>query len=104
MRTWDGLPGLLANLPGVGATFAKLINRVMLRKNRLYAWPNLWAGEAIVPELLGQLQPVEVANIALSWLENPEELEAIRQRLRSVRGEAGAVEKLTEIVAELATP
>jgi hypothetical protein len=102
MRTWDGLPGLLANLPGVGSTFAKLINRVMLRKNRLYAWPNLWAGEAIVPELLGQLQPVEVANLVLSWLENPEELGAIRQRLRAVRGEAGAVEKLTEIVAQLA--
>lgn len=102
MRTWDGLPGLLANLPGVGSTFAKLINVIMLRKNRLYAWPNIWAGEAIVPELLGQLKPAEVADLALSWLEDPDKLEAIRQRLRSVRGESGAVDKLASIVAELA--
>jgi hypothetical protein len=102
MRTWDGLPGLLANLPGLGSGFAKLINVVMLRQQRWYAWPNIWAGEAIVPELLGELQPREVAKIALTWLNNPEELEAIRQRLRSVRGESGAVEKLVNIVTELA--
>jgi lipid-A-disaccharide synthase len=102
MRTWDGLPGLLANLPGVGASLAKLINTVMIRKNRLYAWPNLWAGEAIVPELLGKLQPVDVADLAISWLENPDTLEEIRQRLRAVRGESGAVDKLAAIVAGLA--
>jgi lipid-A-disaccharide synthase len=102
MRTWDGLPGLLANLPGVGSTFARAINRVAIRRERLYAWPNIWAGEAIVPELLGRLQPLEVATLALSWLENPGELEAIRQRLRAARGESGAVEKLTAIVAGLA--
>jgi lipid-A-disaccharide synthase len=41
MRTWDGLPGLLAQLPGVGSLFAKIINLYMLRKKRLYAWPNV---------------------------------------------------------------
>jgi lipid-A-disaccharide synthase len=100
MRTWDGLPGLLAQLPGVGSLFAKIINLYMLRKKRLYAWPNIWASAEIVPELLGELQPEEAANIAISWLENPEQLEAIRQKLRSVRGQAGAVDKLVSIIAE----
>jgi len=100
MRTWDGLPGLLAQLPGVGSLFAKIINLYMLRKKRLYAWPNIWAGAEIVPELLGELQPEEVANMAISWLENPEQLEAIRQKLRAVRGQAGAVDKLVSIIAE----
>jgi lipid-A-disaccharide synthase len=72
----------------------------MLRKKRLYAWPNIWAGAEIVPELLGELQPEEVANLAISWLENPEQLEAIRQKLRAVRGQAGAVDKLVSIIAE----
>ncbi|MHC5720100.1 MAG: lipid-A-disaccharide synthase, partial [Nostoc sp.] len=31
MRSWDGLPGLLANLPGVGTPFAKVINWLFLR-------------------------------------------------------------------------
>jgi lipid-A-disaccharide synthase len=100
MRTWDGLPGLLAQLPGVGSLFAKIINLYMLRKKRLYAWPNIWAGAEIVPELLGELQPEEVANMASSWLEHPQQLEAIRQKLRAVRGQAGAVDKLVSIIAE----
>jgi hypothetical protein len=100
MRTWDGVPGLLANLPGVGSLFAKIINLYMFRKKRLYAWPNIWAGSEIVPELLGELQPKDVANIARYWLENPQELESIRQKLLSVRGEMGAVAKLVSIIAE----
>jgi lipid-A-disaccharide synthase len=73
----------------------------MLRQKRLYAWPNIWAASEIVPELLGELQPQEVANIAISWLENPQQLEAIRQKLRSVRGQAGAVDKLVSIISKL---
>ncbi|ACK71180.1 putative lipid-A-disaccharide synthase [Gloeothece citriformis PCC 7424] len=101
MRTWDGLPGMLANLPGVGSLFAKMINLMVMRKKRLYAWPNLWAKEEIVPELLGELKAEEVAQIALNWLENPEQLETIRKRLQSVRGEPGAAYKMATLVKQL---
>ncbi|HEY9639424.1 MAG TPA: lipid-A-disaccharide synthase [Coleofasciculaceae cyanobacterium] len=104
MRAWDGLPGLLANLPGVGSTFAKLVNGWFLRQlqqSRLFAWPNIWAGEAIVPELLGKLQPQAVAEIAIDWLNHPEKLEHIRSQLRQVRGEAGAAQKLAQLVEEV---
>ncbi|MHC5598586.1 MAG: lipid-A-disaccharide synthase, partial [Nostoc sp.] len=60
MRAWDGLPGLLANLPGLGTPFAKVINWSFLRfvrRKGLLAWPNIWAQEEIVPELMGKLQP-----------------------------------------------
>ncbi|NEP62296.1 MAG: lipid-A-disaccharide synthase, partial [Symploca sp. SIO2G7] len=102
MRAWDGLPGLLANLPGVGTSLAKLINWVMLqlvlRYKHLFAWPNIWAKEEIVPELVGNLQPQEVAEFALNWLEHPEQLEEIRDRLRKVRGKPGAAENLAELI------
>ncbi len=101
MRAWDGLPGLLVNLPGVGSGLAKLVNWWFLRKPRLLAWPNIWAGEAIVPELVGNLQPEAVAAIALDLLTNPEKLTAIRTKLRQVRGEPGAANKLAEVVAKL---
>jgi lipid A disaccharide synthetase len=101
MRAWDGLPGLLANLPGVGSLFARLINGWFLRQKRLLAWPNIWAGKAIVPELVGQLDPVAVAAVAIGWLEEPETLDRMRNQLRQVRGEPGAAEKLVQIVQSL---
>lgn len=99
MRSWDGLPGLLANLPGMGSIFAKAINWFVLRQKRLFAWPNKWAKTEIVPELVGKLEPEQVAAVAIDYLEHPQKLEQMRSNLRSVRGEPGAAQKLAQIVA-----
>jgi lipid-A-disaccharide synthase len=101
MRAWDGIPGLLANLPGVGSFLAKVINFWFLQRMGLLAWPNIWAGKAIVPELVGRLTPDQVAAIALDYLQHPEKLEAMRSSLKQVRGEAGAAQKLVKIMTEL---
>jgi hypothetical protein len=104
MRSWDGLPGLLANLPGVGTLFARLINGLVLSRGQLLAWPNIWAGEMIVPELVGRLQASEVAAIALDWLANPETLAAIQKDLRQSRGQPGAAQRLAALVTDQISP
>lgn len=99
MRSWDGIPGLLANLPVIGTSAAKLINWVILNlPRRLYAWPNIWAKSEVVPELVGNLQPQEVAAMVLDYLEHPEKLHQISEVLRSIRGESGAAQKLAALV------
>ncbi|MEB3177672.1 MAG: lipid-A-disaccharide synthase [Nostocaceae cyanobacterium] len=100
MRAWDGLPGLLANLPGVGKSFAKVINWWFLKRKGLLAWPNIWAQEEVVPELVGKLEPAEVGEMVLDYLQHPEKLQAIRSKLRSVRGEPGAAQKIAQLVIE----
>ncbi|MEH1941624.1 MAG: lipid-A-disaccharide synthase [Nostoc sp.] len=103
MRAWDGLPGLLANLPGVGTLFTKVINWLFLRfvrRKGLLAWPNIWAQEEIVPELMGKLQPQEVGEMVLDLLAHPEKLADIRANLRKIRGESGAAQKIAQIVGE----
>lgn len=101
MRSWDGIPGLLANLPVVGTSMAKLINWSILHlPRRLYAWPNIWAKSEVVPELVGNLQPSEVAAIVLDYLDHPEKLQQISEVLRSIRGESGAARKLAALVKE----
>ncbi|MBD2386968.1 lipid-A-disaccharide synthase [Cylindrospermum sp. FACHB-282] len=103
MRSWDGLPGLLANLPGVGTSFAKVINWIFLTlvtNKGLLAWPNIWAQEEIVPEIMGKLEPSAVGEMVLDFLENPEKLADIRAKLRNIRGESGAAQKLATLVRE----
>lgn len=100
MRSWDGLPGILANLPFVGSSIAKTINWFFLRKKGLLAWPNIWAGKEVVPELVGKLQPQEIGEMVLDYLENPEKLSQMRSQLQSIRGEAGAAAKLANLVKE----
>ncbi|WP_375497888.1 lipid-A-disaccharide synthase [uncultured Nostoc sp.] len=103
MRAWDGLPGLLVNLPGVGTPFANVINWLFLRfvrRKGLLAWPNIWAQEEIVPELMGKLQPQEIGEMVIDLLAHPEKLDDIRAKLRKIRGESGAAQKIAQIVSE----
>jgi hypothetical protein len=98
MRSWNGIPGILANLPGVGTIFAKIINWLILRQKRLFAWPNIWAKAEIVPELVGNLQVKDVGELVLEYLDRPEQLQAMRDRLIAVRGASGAAEKIVKII------
>jgi lipid A disaccharide synthetase len=100
MRSWDGLPGILANLPGIGTAFAKLINWLVLRQGRLFAWPNIWAGSEIVPELVGKLAPETVAQLVLDYLQHPEQLKLMRDRLSAVRGQTGAAQQIADIIRQ----
>jgi UDP-N-acetylglucosamine:LPS N-acetylglucosamine transferase len=99
---WDGLLGLLASAPLLGKVLSVLINGVLMsqiaKKGQLLSWPNIWAGESIVPELLGKLIPTEVATKILFYVDRPEELAKMRDRLKKVCGEAGAAAKLADMV------
>ncbi|WP_236579517.1 lipid-A-disaccharide synthase [Pseudanabaena sp. lw0831] len=99
---WDGLLGLIASAPLLGKVLGILINRILIsqiqKRGQLLAWPNIWAGEAIVPELWGKLIPTQVATEILSYLDRPEELAKMRDRLKKVCGEAGAATKLAAMV------
>lgn len=100
MRNWDGVPGLLARLPLVGRQLARLINHLIVSQDRLFAWPNLWAGREIVPELVGHLTPLGVAETLGLWLDHPEKLAQVRQQLQQVRGKPGAAIAVCEIIAQ----
>jgi lipid-A-disaccharide synthase len=99
---WDGVLGLLATAPVLGKFLRVLINSILIteiqKKGQLLAWPNIWAGAAIVPELLGDLTPTQVATEILFYLDHPDELAKMRDRLKQVCGQAGAATKLAELV------
>ncbi len=102
MRSWDGLPGILSGLPGIGRPLLKLFNLVVLgilqRSGKQFAWPNIWAKREIVPELWGRLRPEAVGDRLLDYLAHPQKLQAMTQALRQVRGTPGAADKLAQLV------
>lgn len=101
MRCWDGIPGLLANLPGIGYYFASLINWLVLRQKRLFAWPNIWAKTEIVPELVGELSGEAIATSVIELLDNPQKLQQMRDLLLAVSPPSGAASRLVTIIDEL---
>ena len=100
MRAWNGIPGMLANLPGMGTIFATIINWIVIRQKRLFAWPNIWAKEEIVPELIGKITTGEIAEMVLDLLASPEQLITMRARLLEVRGQSGASRQIALITKQ----
>jgi lipid-A-disaccharide synthase len=99
MKAWDGLPGLLANAPGVGNLFTRFFNAWVLKQGLGFkAWPNIWAGREVVPELLGHLDAEAVGSAAIALLQNPEHLDRMRQDLTKLRGQPGAALRFAELV------
>jgi lipid A disaccharide synthetase len=103
MRSWDGIPGILARLPGLGTPISKLINWITFKQlnGRKFAWPNIWAGREIVPELVGKITVAEVATLVIDLLDQPAKLEQIRTDLAQTRGSTGAAARITKIVQEM---
>ncbi len=69
---------------------------------------NLIAGEPVAPELIQeQANPKRIAAAVSQMIENPEETERIREKLRSVRarlGQPGASEKTADIAMSMLEP
>jgi hypothetical protein len=101
MKSWDGIGGLLANLPIIGETIAKIINRSILKQKRLFAWPNIWAGEQIVPELVGELQAGDIAEVIVNYLDDRTTLAKMGDRLRQLNPYQDTGGKIATIVAKL---
>jgi lipid-A-disaccharide synthase len=49
---------------------------------------------------MGKLQPQEIGEMVLDFLTHPEKLADIRAKLRNIRGESGAAQKIAQIVSE----
>ncbi len=104
MQAWDGWLGLLARLPLLRRLIGVALTAWRMRHSGLLAWPNISAGRMVVPERVGAIQPEAIAGEAADWLAQPERLAGMRDDLRSLRGNPGAVAALAAMVRELLPP
>jgi lipid A disaccharide synthetase len=101
MQAWDGGLGILARLPLLRWLLGAAMTAWRMRHHGFLAWPNISAGRAVVPERVGMISPAEIAAEAAAWLAQPKRLEGMRDDLRSLRGQPGAVASLAAMVREL---
>ncbi len=101
MQAWDGWLGIVARLPLMRWLVGIALTAWRLRHRGFLAWPNISAGRAVVPERVGAIQPAQIAAEAADWLARPERLAGMRDDLRALRGEPGAVAALAAMVQEL---
>jgi lipid A disaccharide synthetase len=101
MQAWDGGLGILARLPILRWLLGAAMTAWRMRHRGFLAWPNISAGRAVVPERVGTITPAEIAEEAADWLLHPQRLEGMREDLRSLRGQPGAVAALAGMVREL---
>ncbi|GJP79097.1 hypothetical protein CLOP_g9340 [Closterium sp. NIES-67] len=81
------LPSLLPAAPAAALT--RFLNAALLRSLPFLSWPNRWAGRQVVPEVVGEVRPGEVAAVAAELLGQAAALEGMRRELRQVTWEYG---------------
>ncbi|QEY33542.1 glycosyl transferase [Synechococcus sp. RSCCF101] len=104
MQAWDGWLGLIARLPLLRRLLGVALTAWRMRHRGLLAWPNISAGRMVVPERVGAITPEQIAAEADDWLSAPARLQGMRDDLRSLRGQPGAVAALRQMVLELLPP
>lgn len=104
MQAWDGGIGILARLPLLRWLLGAALTAWRMRNHGFLAWPNISAGRMVVPERVGSLTPAAIAQEAADWLGQPQRLEGMREDLRSLRGQPGAVAALAALVRQLLPP
>ena len=101
MQAWDGGIGLLARLPILRWLLGMALTAWRMRHHGFLAWPIISAGRLVVPERVGAITPEQIAEEAADWLNQPARLEGMRDDLRSLRGQPGAVAALAGMVRQL---
>ena len=104
MQAWDGWVGVVARLPLLRWLIGIAITTWRLNRRGFLAWPNISAGRLVVPERVGAISPEAIAEEAREWLEQPQRLAGMREDLRSLRGQPGAVAALAALVESLLPP
>ena len=98
MNSWDGIIGIMGKISFINKLLTFIIKNWYLKNKKFFAWPNIKAKKLIVPERIGKISPLQIANEALFLLRNKKYLNKQKNHLSKQRGENGAVEKLSQII------
>ncbi len=91
-----GLPGHVGRIPVIGPSLQRFFAHQLLKRTPLLSLPNRRAGRMIVPELVGDLTPGDIADTLETLLDT--DRAALSAELRAAMGAGGAATRLAEEV------
>ncbi|GJQ09405.1 hypothetical protein GpartN1_g1196.t1 [Galdieria partita] len=103
MRAWDGILGILCNVPFVGRLVALFVNWLVIflyQKGKFgyLALPNKWVNRMVMPEFVGQVTCKDIGIRVLACISTPNVLYRMQRELIQVCQPFGAVTKLATFV------
>jgi lipid A disaccharide synthetase len=92
----EGIWEIIGKLPLLGYVFKKYYVKIMQKRIRFFAIPNIKTGRSIVPELLGKIQAVDVAEKVDALLNDTDTLKEMSGQLKAALGKPGAARMIAE--------
>ena len=103
MNAWDGILGILGKISFLNRIQTFIIKRWYLKNNKFLAWPNIKANKQIIPERVGIISPKDIANETIYLLNEKNILSEQKINLLKIRGQKGAIKKLSNLILETIT-
>ena len=100
MNAWDGIFGIIGKIPIINKIISTCVKNWYLNNKQFFSWPNIKSKRLIVPERIGEIKPIEIADEAIFLLNNSNLLQDQRINLKKERGSLGAVQKLTKLIID----
>ena len=100
MNAWDGVFGLLGKFRLINKIQSFIVKNWYIKNKKFFAWPNIKANKLIIPERIGEFNPKEISDEALYLLNNDELLKEQKNNLLKLRGNNGAVKKLSNLILD----
>jgi lipid-A-disaccharide synthase len=96
-----GIQGLLASIPFAGPLMKERALRMKSRNRGFLAWPNRLAGREVMPEMVGDLTPEDIAGAASELLLDSARLASIRTELAMITQKPGTAGRIAFRIAEM---
>jgi hypothetical protein len=97
---FDGILGVVGKLPILGKLLKSISIHILKRKNRFYALPNIIKNREIVPELIGNLSSIEIAEKIISIYYNETKLLEIQNKLKACEQDKNLAEEICRYIID----
>lgn len=97
----EGLIGLAGRVPLLGPALMRSVVPKIAEKMRFVALINRVAGEELVPEIRGVINPIDLVIQVEELIRNDSKLEKMSEKIKKAAGSKGAAENLIKVVDQV---